>query len=197
MPFGRIEVASAEQDAEQAEEQGDDQGGVDLERQGGNHMPRPARKVMGGNGEQVKGIGDRFQLQGDVGKDAEHGKQGDDGAEQRRLAITAGNEVGNAGDILFLADAHHAAQQKPPGKGHQRRPEVDGQEVDAGGRRPADAAVEGPRGAVDRQREGIDVGVVDQAAAGLAAPVGIIGHGEEHPEIEQGEGGDYAERDHA
>jgi hypothetical protein len=93
----------------------------------------------------------RLELQGDVGHDPDHGEDGDDRAKHRRLAITAGDEVGDADDVVFLADADHLAQQKPPAEGDEGGPEIDGEKVETAGGGPADAAVIGPGGGVDRQ----------------------------------------------
>ena len=59
-----------------------------------------------------------------------------------------GKKVSQAGDVLFLTDPHHLAQQKPPAKGNQGWSKVNWQIVQPGGRGFADAAVKGPAGAV-------------------------------------------------
>ena len=67
-------------------------------------------------------------------------------------------------------------------------------EVGAGqaGRRggAADAAVEGPRSAVDGERECVDIGVVDDAAASVRSPVSPEGDGEKEEKISKRRG-DY------
>ena len=107
----------------------------------------------------------------------------------QRLAVAAGDEVGDADDVLLLADADHLAQQKPPGEGDQGRAEVGGEKIEADGGGPPDVAVEGPGGEVDCQGEGIDPGVGDDAPPGGPFPVGIEGDREQQPEIEDGQGG--------
>ena len=110
-------------------------------------------------------VRDRLQLQRDVGHDADHRDDRDQAAEQLALAVARGDEVGDRGDAVRLADADDLAQHVPPQRRHQRRAEVDRQEADAARRRAPDAAVERPGGAVDRERQRVDVRVGDDAAA--------------------------------
>ena len=134
----------------------------------------------------------RLQLQRDVRKDADHRDDGDEAAEQRALAIARGDEVGERGDAVLLRDAQDLAHHDPPQRDHQRRTDVDRQEADAVARRAADAAVERPRGRIDRERQAVDVRVRDHRAAGVGTLVREIGDREQQPEV--GERGEDDER---
>ena len=79
---------------------------------------------------------------------------------------------------ILRSTTHHSAD-------HQRRPEVDRQEADAARRRAADAAVERPRRAVDRERQRVDVRVRDDAASGVGALVAVVGDREQQPEVRE------------
>ncbi len=59
--------------------------------------------------EKIEAASDSFQLQGNIRHDAQNGKNCDDCTEYRRLAVTAGNKVGDTGDVLFLADTDYLA----------------------------------------------------------------------------------------
>ena len=141
-------------------------------------------------------MGDCFKLQGDVRHDAEYGKDRDDCAKGSRLAVTAGDKVRDTCDVLLFADPDYFTEQEPPGKGHQGRTQIDGKEIDAGRRRPANTAVECPGCAIDSQREGIDCRVVYDASAELALAVGVKGDTKEQSKIEQGGQNHQRDRNH-
>ena len=146
---------------------------------------RDADAVALKTADQVKAGRYRLNLQGDVGHDAEDGDQGHQGTQPERFAVAQADEVGNGSDIVFLADLDDAPQDEKPGKSSQRRAEIDQQKVDAGGGGPADAAVKGPRGAVDRNGEGVDIGVPDDAPADDLSVVGIPGDQEDQQSVEK------------
>jgi hypothetical protein len=60
------------------------------------------------------------------------------------LAVAGGDEVGDRGDAVRLADADDLEHQKPPQRGHQRGAQIDRQEADAARGGAPDAAVERP-----------------------------------------------------
>ena len=100
----------------------------------------------------------------------------------RRLAVAAGDEVRDRRDPLLLGHPHQLAQHRRPEEGHQGRPEVDGQELEAPIGGQAHAAVERPRRAVDG--DGEDVGEGLQASAGKAPPE-ALGHGGDEEQEDQ------------
>ncbi len=106
------------------------------------------------------------------------------GAKPEGFAVAQADEVGDRGDVVLLADPNDAAQEKKPGKGGQRRPDIDHQEVQAGGGSLADAAVKGPRRAIDSDGQGVDVGVIDDAPAGFLAAMGMPGDQEDQCGVE-------------
>src|SRR5258708_29507466 len=117
---------------------------------------------------------DGLQLQGDIGRDDDDRDDRHQPAEQLALPVPRGDEIGDGCDAVALADAQDLPHHRPPQHGDQRRPEIDRQEVHAARRRPADAAIEGPRRAVDGDRERVDIGAGDDAAAGIGALVAPI-----------------------
>ena len=172
MVLGGVDVAGAEQDAEGGQQQRHEEREIAPERR--------LRRVV----EDHRDAGrDGFELERDVRHDADHRDQRDDAAEQGALAVARGDEVGDRGDAVGLGDAQHLAQHEPPQAGHHGRAEVDRQKAEAARRGAPDAAVVGPGGAVDRDRERVDVGVVDDAAALVGAPVAEIGDREQPAQI--------------
>ena len=170
--LGGVDVAGAEQDAEGGHQQGDVQSEIAPERR--------RRRVVENHRDADR---HRLQLQRDVRHDADHRDDRDQAAEQRALAIARGGEIGDRGDAVGLGDAQHAAEHEPPQAGHQRRSEIDRQEPDAACGGAADAAVEGPGGAVDRDAERVDIRAVDDAAPLLGAPVAVVRDREQHAQI--------------
>ena len=141
--------------------------------------------------------GDRLQLQRDVRHHADHGDDGDQAGQRGVLAVARADEVGDGGDAVGLADAQDLAQQQPAEAEDERRPQIDRQEGDAAMRGPADAAVEGPGGAVDRDRQRVDNARIDQAAALIGALVAVVGDGEQQADIARRDQDDEPAGDHA
>jgi hypothetical protein len=147
--LGGIEMPRAERDGERGERERHPQRRV-LEHGHGFHMRRhDHRRILQHQREAVR---HRLQLERDVGNDADHGDHGHHAAEQRALAVARGDEVGERGDAVLLADAKDLAHHDPPQRDHQRRADVDGQESNAVLRGAPYAAVEGPRGGIHRER---------------------------------------------
>ena len=139
----------------------------------------------------------RLQLQGDVGQRAGDGDDGDDGGDRLALAVAGGQEVGDRGDVLALGQAHDAQQEAPAEHEQQDRPEIDGDEIVAGGGGKADAAEERPGGAVDGQRQGIDQRPAVAGLAEAAGPVGIPRQREQDTHVSQRQRDDAPTFDHA
>ena len=78
--------------------------------------------------QQIDAEHDALELQGDVGEHADQADQRHHDGQRLRLAVARGDEVGDGGDVLLLADHHHLLQH--PGHGQQQdgRAEVDRQE---------------------------------------------------------------------
>ena len=127
----------------------------------------------------------RLELERDVGNRAQDRHDGDQPRQDGALAVARGDEVRDRGDALRLGDAQHLLHQEPEQQGRQGRPEIDRQEVEPLARGQPDAAVEGPGGAVDAERQRVDVGAADQAAALVGPAVAPRGDGEQHAQIEQ------------
>ena len=122
-------------------------------------------------GQQRKAHRHRLQLQGDVRDQAEHRDQGHARSEPCILAQAGSDQVGDGGGVAGPCQLHQLQ--------HQPRAErVQQQRADEGRRqRPVvacglgDCAEEGPRSAVDRQRQRVDV--VPVAGQHARAPFGI------------------------
>ena len=185
VPPRGIEVAGAEHDPE------DDQDHRRPERGVGVEGPARRRRENGGNlgvvEEDLEGLGDGLELERDVRGDADHHHEGHDPPEERGLSVAGAEEVGEGGDAVGLGDSHRLAQHEPPQERHQGGAEIDGQEADPGGDRPTDAPVEGPRGAVDGERERVDEGRVDHAPPVARPPVAGVGDGEQPQHVGQGD----------
>ncbi|MCZ7562889.1 MAG: hypothetical protein M5U08_02970 [Burkholderiales bacterium] len=186
--LGGVEMARSEQNGEERERRGHPERGVGQDRHRADGRRHHDVRVLQQDHEAVR---HRLQLQRDVGHDADHRDDGDQPADQRALAVARGDEVGERGDAVLLGDAQDLAHHHPPQRDHQRGAEVDRQEADAVGRRAPDAAVEGPGGGVDREREAVDVGARDDRAAAVGALVGVVGDAEQQPQV-----GDRGEDDH-
>ena len=190
--LGDVEMPRAEEDGEEREQRRDSDRGL--------HEQRILRQASADAAHQHQEAGRHgLELQRQVRHDADDRDEGDDGAEHPALAVARCDEVGDRGDALPLADAHHLAQQDPGQRRGERRPEIDRQEADAGNRRASDAAVERPGGAIDRHRQCVDVGVRDRAAPAFGAAVAHPRDGEQRPEIGERDeddrpGGDHGSR---
>src|SRR3546814_17200172 len=125
---------------------------------------------------------DWLKLQRDIGNDADHRDDGDQRAEAGGLAVARGDEVGDRGDTVGLADADDLADHEPPHQEYQCRTEVDRPKVDAAGGGAAHRSVESPGGAVDGDGEGIDPRAAVHAAPVVGTLVGKVGYGEEQSE---------------
>ena len=115
---------------------------------------------------------------------------GHEPAELKALAVPRGDEIRDRGGAVDLADTDDLADHEPGQDEGERRAEIDRQEIDARRRGPADGAVERPGGAVDRDRQGVDGGIGDQAAPLVGTLVAVICNREQQAEIEQGDGDD-------
>ena len=106
-------------------------------------------------------------------------------AEHGALAVARGDEVGDEVmrfTLLMRMILRSTSHQTTNG---ERRPEVDRQETDARSTRRGRRAVERPGRAVDGDREGVDVGVGDEAAPCVGALVAVVGDGEQQAEIKK------------
>ncbi|MNO72306.1 hypothetical protein D3C76_632490 [compost metagenome] len=178
--FGDVQAARAEDDGEQREDQRHQQRRVLRADTGG---------VGAGADQQVHAEDDALQLQGDVGQHADHADQRHHHGERLRLAVARGDEVGDGGDVLLLADQDHLLQHPGREQHQQHRPEVDRQERPELPGGLADRAKEGPTGAVHRQRQAIDPGSQTRRQRRTAA-VAIEGDGEQDGHVEEGDRGD-------
>ena len=96
--LGGVEVARAEQDGEGGQQHGDVEGVVAEEQRRallvGHHH-------LGILKHDREGVGDRLQLQRDVGDDPDHGDDRHQAAQQLALAVARGDEVGDGGDAVL------------------------------------------------------------------------------------------------
>ena len=193
MPLGSVKMPGSEEDGERRQQHGNVKSVVLKERQGFRGRRNQIVRILQDGRETG---GNRFQLQSDVGHDAEDGNDGDQSAQYMAFAVARGNEVSNRGNAMGLADAHHFQQHIPPQCGHQCRTEIDRQEADAAGRGAPDAAVNSPGRAVHRQRQRIDIGVGDDAAAGVSAFVAVVSNGEQQADVKEGDDDDQRAGQH-
>jgi hypothetical protein len=105
--LGGIQVAGAEQDAEQGQQQGDAQ------RQLGHVAGGPCRAV---GHQQIEPGDDRLELQHQIGKYPHDGDEADHHGQALGLAITGGDEVGDGGDVLALGHQDEAASRRQPNR---------------------------------------------------------------------------------
>ena len=176
------QVPRAEDDAEDGKQSRGEQarvGGGDVDAL---HEPQVEVVVSGDDGE---GGGDRLQLQGYVRHDPHQGDHRDDGAEPLRAPVAGTDEVGDGGDVVVFGDPDDLLQQEPPGESGQGRAEVDRKEVDAGGGRLPDAAVEGPGGGIDGDGERVHRRVGRDAPAGPLPHIGVVGDQEQECDVQE------------
>ena len=83
-------------------------------------------------GDGLVAQGERLQLQRDVGGGAATAPMVAMRGERPGLAVARRDHVGDRGDPVGAADPHHLAHQPPPADEDQRRPEVDGHELEPG-----------------------------------------------------------------
>ena len=177
-----VEVAGAEQDGEEREARSD---------QGGGGAPGLAA------GDHLVAAGYRLELERDVGRDRHDRDQGDEDGEGRALAVARRDQVGDRGDAVHAADAHELAQDRPPADEDQRRAEVDGDELEPAARGRPDGAVEGPGGAVDRDRQRVDDRRAHPAQLALpGAAVDVEGEREKRRDVAKADGEQEVEREH-
>ena len=112
--------------------------------------------IAGHPGQRAEAHGHGLQLKRDVGHDPEYRDGGHHRRQHRRLAEAAGDEVGDAGGVVLLAQLDQAHQKTPA-------EQIDQDGADEGGRhRPTRTgrlrgrAVERPGRAVDGQRKRVD-----------------------------------------
>ncbi len=148
--LGRVDVPGAEQHGEGGHRQRDEQGDVAGH---GRHEPGACPDLRQDGAERG---GHRFELEGEVGDRSRNRDHRDGRRDRLVLAVTGRDEVGDRGDVLALGEPHHADDQRRGKPDHQDRPEIDGEEVEAGTRGEADRAEEGPGRAVDRERERVN-----------------------------------------
>ena len=177
--FGGVDVAGAEEAGEGRHRQGDGQGHVGMERR--RHAGHQAEVEMGD--ERLDRVADRLQLQGDVGNDADEGDHRDDGGEALILAVAGGDEVGDRGDALGLGELDHPPQDREAEDEEQDRPDVDGEEIEAFVGRQSDRAEEGPRGAIDPERQGIDGGTARYRGTTTGFAIAVIGDSEQQADV--------------
>jgi hypothetical protein len=176
--FLGVQVPGAEQDGEQRQPR------RDPDRDGALIGQHPALRPVGGEGPERQRHG--LELQSDIGGGGDHRDQGGDDAQKVGLAEAGGNQVGDRGDSVAPADADKLAQDDPPADEHQGRTEIYGEEFKARTGGVADGAVEGPGGAVDRQRQRVDERRAQPArSAAFGAAFDEEGHGEQEGDINE------------
>ena len=167
-----VDVASAEQDAEQSQQQQDQQ------RRLGT---AGARDRLGRRADQRRDAGShRLELESDIRNRSHDRYDGDQARERGALAVAGCDEVRDRRDALRLGDAQHLLDQEAQQQGRQGRSEIDRQEIQPLPGGQPDAAVEGPGGAVDAQRQRVDIGAADQAAPLVGASIAIRCDREQH-----------------
>ncbi len=127
----RINVSCPERPAEDGHAEGNQQGDVIEHRR---------EDVTGGNQRADHG-GDRqrhgFQLQGDVGNDANDRNQCGKCCDRLALAVPRTDEIGDRRDAFCLGDLDDPLQQRVSERENNQGADIDGQEFDA---RPAGIA---------------------------------------------------------
>ncbi len=179
--FRRVEMPGPEHDAERRHDQGHKQAGVQVNR--------VAERGGAMAGQDIVGHRDRLELQAVIRDQRQQDPQGRQGAHQSALAVPQGEKVGQGGEVVLLADPQQSAQEEPPEKGAQGGAEIDRQEADPLGGGPAHPAEKSQSGDVNRQGQGIDHRIGNDASAPGPPPVAVIGNGEQDEEITDGRGG--------
>ena len=175
--FGGVDMAGAEQHREGRHRQRDEQRNIAEQRLRGAGAGRDMRQ------DRFQRSRHGFELQRDIGNGADDGDQRDGCRHRLALAVTRGDEVGDRGGVLRLGQPHDADEQRREQADHQRRADIDGEEFVAGARGRADRAEEGPRGAIDRQRQRIDQQPAAAVAAEPALAVPVARHQEQQADI--------------
>src|SRR5690606_3319653 len=178
--LARIDMAGTEEDRKKGEDQRDDQGRIDKI----DHIVRGIQELPVGRVDQNTKAGcDRFELERDIGRRADHGDDCDETAEAGVLAISRGDEIGDRGDAMHLADTDDLDPDDRPEHEHQCRTEIDGQKIETLRRGKANAPVKGPGGAIDRDRQGVDIGVASEVPALARVMIDELRDGEQQPEV--------------
>ena len=146
--FAGIEMAGPEQDGECSKGQRNIQRGILQDRNRGHHARIIDQRVALHDRDALR---DRFELQCDIGHDAENCNDSHDAAEHLAFAIPRGDEIRDRGDALRLADPDHLQQQGAPQRCNQRGTKIDRQKPDPTRSCAPDTAVVGPGGAVDSE----------------------------------------------
>ena len=132
------------------------------------------------------GLGDRLELQRDIGRG---GHQRDERGERRHrlgLAVARGHEIGDRRQVLRARERGDARHQPMAEPDDEDRPDIDRQEIEPMRRSEPDRAVIGPGGAVDGQAQRIDERALfahDEPPPAVIAPPG---HGEKEADIAEG-----------
>ena len=146
--LGGIEMAGAEQDAEQRQQQSNP------ERQLAGIAGRADAAAV--DHQQIQPGDDGFELQHQIGEDPHDGDEGDHHGEPLGFAVTGGDKVGDGGDVLALGHQNKTGQQPPAKQKDQHGAKVDGHRRPGRFTRLPHGAEEGPGGAVDRQRQAVE-----------------------------------------
>ena len=113
VPLGGVQVPGTEDDREGGEQQRDVERRVGQDRRVGRDRPGQ----LGLGAQDRERVGDGLELKRDVRNDPDHGDDGDESAEQSALAVSRGDEVGEGGDPVLLAnpdDLASRATTRPP-----------------------------------------------------------------------------------
>ena len=179
--FGGVDVARAERHREARQHQATMKDRLPALEE--SAMVRPAFERVEHGRDRHR---DRLQLQRDVGHRADDADDRDEARHLLGLAVAGRDEVGHGRDVLRLGDAHDAQHERKQQADDEDRPDVDRQEIQPVRRGETDRAEEGPRRAIDRQRQRVD----HRPGAGLHEPapgrVAVMGDGEQPAQVDQG-----------
>ena len=191
MPLGGVQVPRAKHHGKASQRQRHVKGAV--------LAPVQQRLGVGAQRAGQQGIARRhaFELQCDVGHDADHGNQRHQPGQQGAFAVAAANEVGNGGDAVGLGDADHFAQHHPAQHHGQGGAQVNRQKPDAAGGGAPHAAKVSPGGAVHRQRERVSPGVGNQGTPLRGTTITQVGHGKQQQQVSKRGADDGRGRQHA
>ncbi|MBV6415010.1 MAG: hypothetical protein OMOMHJEC_02847 [Xanthomonadales bacterium] len=149
-------------------------------------------------GEQVETLRDRLQLQRDVGRQPDQRDAGGERADARALAEARSDQVCNRGAVARARLFDQSHQQRPGDEVQQDRADEGRRHPPAVPLRLGDGAVEGPRGAVDRQRQRVHPAPVPRQRPRPALAVQRRGEQQADPEgraeDQQGAGGHVRSR---
>jgi len=188
MPFGYIQMAAAEKYRKHHQDQGDEKGGV-------------VGNVSSTNGvlladHEVEAFWNGFQLNRNIGNDADNRHDGHNRPQSGALAVSWSNKIGNWGNVLGLADTDDFSEHQPTQGNHQGRADIDGQETGPRSNRAPHTAVECPGCTVHSHGKGLDIGVAGDAAADPGHPVAVVGNGKQQPDVGKRNGDKGSGRNH-